>query len=361
MITYPLNNIEYIAEDAELFHLTRTSGVYANNSFDYSASGADNTIVVGSGVAWIKNGEFSGKVVAQKEPVSLDLGLPDSVYPRIDAVVIQFDANKNSTEVVVKRGTAASAPIPPEVFRTESLYELHLYHIRREPGAAVVPVSNITDLRLEPNYCGLMADSVTQIDTEKISSQVTALINELQQEIQSVKDETFYLPRSGGSMSGNIDMSGFRIMNVDTPVEENEAVNKGYLDNAMKNVAMLDSTKKVKAEQASATVKVVANKTSYILTADDMGKLLILQNNSGGTTDVTIPEDLAMEQFPLGSEIEISKWNGGLAVNISVQGSVKIRTKTQNTLTTVSIDGNYGIIAFKRIANTIWYATGDIA
>ena len=33
IITYPLNNIEYTAEDAELYHATRTSGVFANDDF----------------------------------------------------------------------------------------------------------------------------------------------------------------------------------------------------------------------------------------------------------------------------------------------------------------------------------------
>ena len=232
MVTYPLNNIEYTAEDAELFHLTRTSGVYATNAFNYSVTGADNTIVIETGIAWIKNSEFSGKVVAQKAPISLDMGLPDSVYPRIDAVVIQFDANKNGTEIVVKRGVAASAPAAPSVSQTESLYELHLYHVRREPGASAVSASNITDLRLDPNYCGLMADSVTQIDTAAISAQVNALIESLRQQIQSVKDGSAYLLRSGGEMSGPINMNGQAIKGLNAPTEDDEAVNWGSVKNA---------------------------------------------------------------------------------------------------------------------------------
>ena len=101
LVTYPLNNIEYSAEDAELFHVTRTSGIYATNSFNYSVTGVDNTIIVGPGIGWIKNNEFSGKVIAQKEPISLDMGVADSVYPRIDSIVIQFDANRNETNIVV--------------------------------------------------------------------------------------------------------------------------------------------------------------------------------------------------------------------------------------------------------------------
>lgn len=162
MVTYPLNNIEYTAEDAELFHSTRTSGVYATDSFDYSVTGSDNSIVIGTGIAWIKNRQFSGKVVAQKEPMSLDMGLPDPTYPRIDAVVIQFNSNKNATEIVVKNGAASSFPIAPEVVRTESLYELHLYHVRREAGSLSISAPNITDLRNNNAYCGLMSDSITQ-------------------------------------------------------------------------------------------------------------------------------------------------------------------------------------------------------
>ena len=163
LVTYPLNDTDYSAEDAELFHCTRSSGIYANDDFDYSVTGTDNTITIGVGLGWIRNSKFSGKVVALKKALSLDLGVPDPVYPRIDAVVIQFDVNKNSTEIVAKQGAAASSPSAPAVSRTEALYELHLYHVRREAGAAAVAVSNVTDLRQDQNYCGLMADSVTVV------------------------------------------------------------------------------------------------------------------------------------------------------------------------------------------------------
>ncbi len=70
-------------------------------------------------------------------------------------------ANKNQTDIVVKSGTAATSPQPPEVVRTESLYELHLYHVYRAAGSTVVSVADVTDLRLNSEYCGMMADSVT--------------------------------------------------------------------------------------------------------------------------------------------------------------------------------------------------------
>lgn len=165
MITYPLNNIDYTAEDAELYFSTRESGVYDGNDFEVTASGIDNDVIVGSGIAWIHNTKFSGKVAALKEPKTLTLSLPDSVYDRIDAIVVQFDANKNATEIVVKEGIASSTPVAPNVVRTESLYELHIFHVQRKAGAAVIGVDDLIDLRNDSDYCGIMFDSISSIDS----------------------------------------------------------------------------------------------------------------------------------------------------------------------------------------------------
>ena len=146
MITYPLNNIDYTAEDAELFHCTRTSGVWAKDSFQLSVTGANNNIVVGKGIAWINNKEFSGKVVALKSAKTVDLGIADSSYPRIDVVAIQFNVNNNSTDIVVKKGTPAANPVRPAIIRTGAVYELYLASIYRTAGATVVTAGDVTDL-----------------------------------------------------------------------------------------------------------------------------------------------------------------------------------------------------------------------
>ena len=196
LITYPLNNLDYSAEDAELFNCPRTSGVYSGNNFPCTVTGADNTVTVGTGICWIRNSQFSGKVAALKSAIALDLGLPDSVHPRIDAVVIRFDANRNGTEVIVKHGTAASDPSAPDVIRTEAVYELHLYHVHREAGAASISAADLTDLRLDASYCGLMADSVTHVDTNAINNQAIALIEKLRGKLASVENETYYAQKA---------------------------------------------------------------------------------------------------------------------------------------------------------------------
>lgn len=187
-ITYPLNNIDYTAEDAELFHCTRTSGIWAENSFSISVTGADNNVTIGKGIAWINNEEFSGKVTALKSAEVLDLGIADSAYPRIDVIAIQFNANNNETDIIVKKGTPATNPVRPAIVRSGAVYELYLASVYRPAGATAITASNITDLRMDETVCGLMADSVTKVDMTAIEAQVRSLINNLQNEIDSVRN-----------------------------------------------------------------------------------------------------------------------------------------------------------------------------
>ena len=202
-VTYPLNNIEYQAEDAELFHCTRTSGIWAEDSFPITVTGDDNNVTIGTGIAWINNEAFSGKVAAMKAAETLDLGIADSVYPRIDVIAIQFSVNANATSIVVKKGSPASSPVRPAIARTGSIYELYLCEILRTAGATTITSANVTDLRLDPTVCGLMADSVTEIDTAAINSQVVQLITSLKTKIEEVESGSDVMRKSTYDDDGN--------------------------------------------------------------------------------------------------------------------------------------------------------------
>ena len=216
MITYPLNDINYSAADAGLFHCTRKSGVWAKDSFAVRAAGSSSSVTVSGGVAWISNDKYWGKVVAQKEDVVIDLGTADAVYDRIDVIVIQFDSSKNGTELVIKKGTPASKPVAPKIVQTESLFELCLCKIMRPAGSPVITYANIRDTRMDETVCGLMADSVTSIDTSAINSQVKALIQKLAEEIEGVKDtsglmfENDWVDDSGKIPASKLSVGGIR-------------------------------------------------------------------------------------------------------------------------------------------------------
>lgn len=175
MVTYPLNNVDYDAADAELFHCTRTSGIFDGDDFACSVTGADNNVTVAPGICWIRNSRFSGKVAALKSALTINLGVADSANPRIDAVVIRFDANAGKTDIVAKKGTAAASPRAPEVVQTESVYELHLCHVRRQAGATAISVGNVTDIRMDEDYCGLMQDDVNPRGAEITADQLPVI------------------------------------------------------------------------------------------------------------------------------------------------------------------------------------------
>lgn len=178
LTTYPLNNIDYDASDAEVYMSTRTSGIFAKNDFPYTVTGTDTNITIGTGLAWIHNHQFAGKSVQNATEAVVNCGQSDTQYPRYDIVTLRYSKINNETTLACKHGTPASSPQYPEITQTVAEYELYLYAIYRPAGATVITAANITDLRLS-KYCGLMADSVTQIDTSAIAAQVQALLDGL--------------------------------------------------------------------------------------------------------------------------------------------------------------------------------------
>lgn len=178
LLTYPLNNIDYSAEDAEAWLSTRTSGVYAKDDFDYSVTASDTSITIGAGRAWIHNHERAGKVFVSDTPVTLDAGIVDNYLPRYDVVAIRFSTASNATDIVIKHGTPQSNPELPEISQTNTVYELYLYSIYRAPGTLYITSADISDLRIS-EYCGLMGSTVDKIDTSAIQKQVTALLSTL--------------------------------------------------------------------------------------------------------------------------------------------------------------------------------------
>lgn len=158
-VIYPINDRKYTAEDVEIFNCTRTSGVFSVLDFDCSLSG--NVVTIGKGLGWLKNGDFSGKAVAFKDITSLTLDGADSAFDRYDVVAVRYDATKKDPEIIVIKGEASESPVMPKRSTESYLYELFLYSILRKAGESTASFENVTDLRENKNYCGIMEDSVT--------------------------------------------------------------------------------------------------------------------------------------------------------------------------------------------------------
>lgn len=186
IITYPLNDVEYTAEDAETYLCTRTSGVYAAESFPATVTEA-RKITIGTGMAWINNGTFKGKSVVSTENVSVAIPIADGALPRIDRIVLRFTKSTNESTFEVKPGTPASSPVAPTLTRSELLYELGLYTVSVPAGSLTVSAADVTNTMLDESVCGLMRDGVTGLPTGTLQQQYEALIKSMADEIAAIK------------------------------------------------------------------------------------------------------------------------------------------------------------------------------
>jgi hypothetical protein len=182
IVTYPLNDVLYNAEDAEVFNSVRTSGVFAaKDNLDASVTG-DREVTISPGLAWIKNTRFSGKSVAVLEPVSLQIDGAEASLYRIDRIVLRFSKAKNRTELAVKKGTPSLAPVAPEIEKTEDVYELGLYIVAVAAGTSVVTMNEIYDTRQDSDVCGIMAsgaDISHMIDNMMSDTSTNAVQNKI--------------------------------------------------------------------------------------------------------------------------------------------------------------------------------------
>ena len=178
LVTYPLDGVTYSAEDVAAYLCTRTSGVYSRDSnFAVTVSGP-REITVSPGLAWINYDDFKGISVCARERDTLTVPDADDMLPRIDRVVLQFDANANLTALKLKPGTPKAEPTAPELIRTHFIYELCLCEISVPAGSAEITAASLTDTRTDDALCGLMRDGVTGIPVNALGAQALAKAKE---------------------------------------------------------------------------------------------------------------------------------------------------------------------------------------
>lgn len=179
--TYPLDGITYDAADAAGYNSARTSGVYSAEE-DYTVTpGGGYTVKVSGGRAWVHPAKYVGYSIIKQEPDTLTLPLADAQRPRIDRVVLRYDAAARKSYLLVLEGTPASTPTAPAISRTNLLYDLCLAQITRPAGSTAITAGNITDTRLDESLCGVMSDGVTRIPTDQLLKEAQARINALEE------------------------------------------------------------------------------------------------------------------------------------------------------------------------------------
>lgn len=195
---YPLNNIEYSAEDAMLMNLPISSGVFADDDhFAISLSG-DFSATISAGLGFIRYDTAKGFTFYMDAEETVLFDEPDTVLSRIDRVVLRWDESKNGVSLAVKKGSPSSTPVAVERETNSSVYELVLYDITIAANATSISAANITDQKLNPALCGLMANNITSIDTAAINAQITALIAGQNTAIQNAVNDALQEAKESG-------------------------------------------------------------------------------------------------------------------------------------------------------------------
>lgn len=171
----------YLAEDyVEYFASFIGNGVFPNPSTNLQvlADGTNMNVVLKSGKAWI-----NGYYYRNTDELILPIAPADGVLNRIDRVVLRLDFLNREIKAYVKKGVFASNPVAIELQRDADMYEIGIADIKVNKGIIKIAQADITDLRQNSNYCGIVHGTVDQVD-------VTTLFNQYEKALE-LKEQGF--------------------------------------------------------------------------------------------------------------------------------------------------------------------------
>ena len=185
IVLYPANGYDFDAADVAAYLAGLTSGAFSGDEdFPVTAAGGLK-VTVGAGRGWVHPSRFTGYSITKREADTLTMPLADPSLPRIDRIVMRYDAGARAASLQVLQGTASSTPTAPAISRTELIYDLCLAEITRPAGSTSISTGQITDTRLDEALCGLVRDGVTGIPTDELLAAARERINALEEKATS--------------------------------------------------------------------------------------------------------------------------------------------------------------------------------
>ena len=189
IVLYPANGFDFDAADVAAYLAARASGVFSSaEDFPVTAAGGLK-VTVGAGRGWVHPSRFTGYSITKREADTLTMPLADPSLPRIDRIVMRYDAGARAASLHVLQGTASSTPTAPAISRTELIYDLCLAEITRPAGSTNITTGQITDTRLDEALCGIVRDDVTGIPTEELIASARERINALEETASAAAKE----------------------------------------------------------------------------------------------------------------------------------------------------------------------------
>lgn len=189
IVLYPANGYDFDAADVAAYLAGLISGVFSGDEdFPVTAAGGLK-VTVGAGRGWVHPSRFTGYSITKREADTLTMPLADPSLPRIDRIVMRYDAGARAASLHVLQGTASSTPTAPAISRTELIYDLCLAEITRPAAAESITTGQITDTRLDERLCGIVRDGVTGIPTDELLAAAKERINALEETASAAAKE----------------------------------------------------------------------------------------------------------------------------------------------------------------------------
>lgn len=172
---------------SQLFDGIITDGVYGHvgTCFRVSAAGDEvqNTVIIGTGRAWFNHtwNYNDSNFILENAP------LAPLVSPRIDAVVLDINSNKNSRTNSIIWVTGTSASVKPTLVHTATQNQYALAYIHRRVGVEIIEeadIENAVGTPETPYVTGILET----LDTEQLLSAFRTEFNRLTSELTSELD-----------------------------------------------------------------------------------------------------------------------------------------------------------------------------
>lgn len=187
---------------AKLFGSFIGNGVFPNPSTGLQVIANDNmTVTYKAGQGWI-----NGYYYENDSDTIIPIAASDGLLKRIDRIVLRYSTAGRNILMDLKPGTLASSPVTPALHRNADIYELGIADIYVGNGAVSISQGNITDLRLNSSYCGIVHGLVNQADTTTIFNQYLSKYYE----IANLVDADIADLKSGFQSSWNVWFSGIQ-------------------------------------------------------------------------------------------------------------------------------------------------------
>ncbi len=154
-------------------HFAKFFGLFAGNGV--FADPADSMMPLSDGGmnVRISKGEcfINGRAASANGDDIVTLSTGDGLYSRYDLITARLDFGERDIHPTVIEGTAVKTPVYPEMQRNDAVYDIALAAVCVRPNVIEIKQADITDLRQDSDYCGIVSGMIEQIDAKNLFAQ----------------------------------------------------------------------------------------------------------------------------------------------------------------------------------------------